>query len=100
MTDVRFFSSITKNALVGGKIMTFLYCICFSMLFTVSAYADYIDPSAVTYTAQAIAAVVVAIGALITVFRHKIVAFFKKDKGEAAKREIHLKDDSAEEEQK
>ncbi len=53
----------------------------------------YIDPSAVTYTAQAIAAVVVALGALITVFRHKIVAFFKKDKAETAKREIHIKDD-------
>ena len=60
---------------------------------TVSAYADYIDPSAVTYTAQAIAAVVVALGALATVFRHKIAAFFKKNKGETAKREIHLKDE-------
>ena len=51
------------------------------------------DPSAVTYTAQAIAAVVVALGALATVFRHKIAAFFKKNKGETAKREIHLKDE-------
>ena len=80
--------------------MFLLYCICFSVLFIVSASADYIDPSAVTYTAQAIAAVIVAIGALVTVFRHKIVAFFKKDKGEAAKREVHLKEDAAEEEQK
>ena len=80
--------------------MFLLYCICFSVLFTVSASADYIDPSAVTYTAQAIAAVIVAIGALVTVFRHKIVAFFKKDKGETAKREVHLKEDAAEEEQK
>ena len=80
--------------------MFLLYCICFSVLFIVSASADYIDPSAVTYTAQAIAAVIVAIGALVTVFRHKIVAFFKKDKGETAKREVHLKEDAAEEEQK
>ena len=58
----------------------------------------YIDPSAVTYTAQAIAAVVVALGALITVFRHKIVAFFKKDKAETAKREIHIKEDDNSEE--
>ena len=56
----------------------------------------YIDPSAVTYTAQAVAAVVVALGALITVFRHKIVAFFKKDKEITAKREIHVKDDDIE----
>ena len=53
----------------------------------------YIDPSAVTYTAQAIAAVVVALGALITVFRHKIVAFFKKDNTQNTKREIHIKND-------
>ena len=58
----------------------------------------YIDPSAVTYTAQAIAAVVVAIGALITVFRHKIVAFFKKDKAETGKREIHFKEEDNTEE--
>ena len=68
-----------------------LFTFLFSM--SVSASAEYIDPSAVTYTAQAIAAVVVALGALVTVFRHKIVAFFRKDKGETAKREIHLKDD-------
>ena len=57
----------------------------------------YIDPSAVTYTAQAIAAVVVAVGALITVFRHKIVAFFKRDKSETTKREIHIKDEGSDE---
>ena len=73
------------------KTVIFLFTFLFSM--SVSASAEYIDPSAVTYTAQAIAAVVVALGALVTVFRHKIVAFFKKDKGETAKREIHLKDD-------
>ena len=74
--------------------ISFLFhLICFAVICTVRAYADYIDPSAVTYTAQAIAAVVVALGALATVFRHKIAAFFKKNKGETAKREIHLKDE-------
>lgn len=77
--------------------LSFLFCfVCFSVMLIVSASAAYIDPSAVTYTAQAIAAVVVAVGALITVFRHKIVAFFKKDKGEAVKREIHIKEESEE----
>ena len=77
------------------KTLTFLYLFaCFCVIFMVPAFA-YIDPSAVTYTAQAIAAVIVAIGALITVFRHKIVAFFKKGKGEEAKREIHVIDDEA-----
>jgi len=74
--------------------------VCISVLLTVSACAAYIDPTAVTYTAQAIAAVVVALGALVTVFRHKIVAFFKKGKNETAKREIHVKETGASEEKK
>ena len=78
------------------KLFTFLYLfICISVILTIPAYA-YIDPSAVTYTAQAIAAVVVALGALVTVFRHKIVALFKKNKGESTKREIHVKEDREE----
>lgn len=78
------------------KLFTFLYLfICISVILTIPAYA-YIDPSAVTYTAQAIAAVVVALGALVTVFRHKIVALFKKNKGESTKREIHVKEDCEE----
>lgn len=55
----------------------------------------YIDPSAVTYVIQAVAGVVIAIGALLTVFRHKIVAFFKKGQGEQTKTEIHLKDEES-----
>lgn len=52
----------------------------------------YIDPSAVTYGVQAIAAVVVALGAVLAIFRHKIAAFFKKGKKEE-KAEIHFEDD-------
>ena len=75
------------------KILRFAYLfLCISVILTVNAFA-YIDPSAVTYTAQAIAAVVVALGALVTVFRHKIVAFFRKGKGETAKREIHVREE-------
>lgn len=62
------------------------------MFFTNYAHA-YIDPSAVTYVIQAVAGVVIAIGALITVFRHKIVAFFKKGKGDVEKKEIHIVED-------
>ncbi len=51
----------------------------------------YIDPSAVTYVIQAVAGVVIAIGACLTIFRHKIVAFFKKDK-DVQKKEVHFKD--------
>ena len=45
----------------------------------------YIDPSAVTYIIQAVAAAFIAVGALLTVFRHKIFAFFKKTKKEPNK---------------
>lgn len=50
----------------------------------------YIDPSAVTYIIQAVAGVVVALGALFAVFRHKIVAFFKKGSKDNTKKEIHF----------
>ena len=59
-----------------------------------SAHAHaYIDPSAVTYVIQAVAGVIIALGALITVFRHKIAAFFKKGKGASEKKEIHFEED-------
>ena len=61
-------------------------------LFSTVAFA-YIDPSAVTYVIQAVAGAVIAIGALLTVFRHKIIAFFKKGKKEETKKEIHIIED-------
>ena len=53
----------------------------------------YIDPSATTYVIQAVGAVVIALGAMLTVFRHKIIAFFKKGKSTEEKKEIHFEDD-------
>ena len=64
---------------------------CWWIILSINAHA-YIDPSAVTYIIQAVAAVFIALGALVTVFRHKIFAFFKKNSKKNAKREIHLKD--------
>ena len=65
-----------KKVLLGlGKFVYFFTG--FYVILTMNVHA-YIDPSAVTYGIQAIAAVVVAIGALIAVFRHKIAAFFKR----------------------
>lgn len=77
-------------------VFKFLYFgTCFFMLMGNTAFA-YIDPSAVTYIIQAVAAVFIALGALLTVFRHKIFAFFKKNSKQTAKREIHVKDDISE----
>lgn len=74
-------------------VVKFLYFgTCFFMLMGNTSFA-YIDPSAVTYIIQAVAAVFIALGAVLTVFRHKIFAFFKKNSKKTAKREIHVKED-------
>ncbi len=77
-----------------GRVSKFMYFMT-GWWFVLSLHAHaYIDPSAVTYVIQAVAAVFIAIGALITVFRHKIVAFFKKGKKDnAEKKEIHVKEE-------
>ncbi len=69
-----------------------LNTIALSEFFVKPVYA-YIDPSAVTYVIQAVAGVVIAIGACLTIFRHKIAAFFKKRKKEEGKKEIHFNEE-------
>ena len=66
---------------------------CFFASFTIYAHA-YIDPSAVTYVIQAVAGVLIALGAAFTIFRHKIFAFFKKNKknSEAEETTIEFKE--------
>ena len=79
-----------KIVLNLGKFMYF-FCAMFMMM---SFYSQaYIDPSATTYVIQAVGAVVIALGAMLTVFRHKIAAFFKKGKVTEEKKEIHFEDD-------
>ncbi|MBR6147769.1 MAG: hypothetical protein IKQ44_05325 [Lachnospiraceae bacterium] len=79
-----------KTVLQLGR---FLYFFC-AMFMMMSFYSQaYIDPSATTYVIQAVGAVVIALGAMLTVFRHKIAAFFKKAKGTEEKKEIHFEDD-------
>ena len=62
------------------------------VMLSMHAFA-YIDPSAVTYIIQAVAAAFIAIGAVLTVFRHKIASFLKRGKKTSEKREIHIKED-------
>lgn len=65
---------------IFGEVVKFIYFFsCFYNLFTIPVHA-YIDPSAVTYVIQAVAGVLIALGAAITIFRHKIFAFFKRNK--------------------
>ena len=84
---------LIKRALFWTANFLFFFDAFFN-LFTSYAHA-YIDPSAVTYIIQAVAGVVIAIGACLTIFRHKIAAFFKKNKSEE-KKEIHFKEDAEE----
>lgn len=62
------------------------------MMLSVYAYA-YFDPSATTYIIQAIGALLVAAGACLTVFRHKITSLFKGDKEGNSKEEIIVEED-------
>lgn len=80
-----------KNYILKVTKFMYFFTACFVML-SIHAHA-YIDPSAVTYIIQAVAAAVIAIGALLTVFRHKIFSFFKKNKKETTKKEIHIKEE-------
>ena len=76
------------------KLAKFMYFFtCWWVILSIDAQA-YIDPSAVTYVVQAVAGVFIALGALFTVFRHKIFAFFKKGSQNTAKKEIHIKEDT------
>lgn len=81
-----------KKTILRITKFAYFFTACFVML-SIHAHA-YIDPSAVTYIIQAVAAAFIAVGALLTVFRHKILAFFKKGKKETEKREIHVKEDA------
>lgn len=78
---------------VAGLLSFMYFFVCFFNLFTITAHA-YIDPSVVTYLIQGVAGVLIALGAALTIFRHKIFAFFKKNKknDEAEEEKLELKD--------
>ncbi len=76
-----------------GKTLSFFYFFnCFFALFTLPVHA-YIDPSAVTYIIQGVAGVLIALGAGLTIFRHKIFQLFKGKKADQEEEEkIEFKD--------
>lgn len=81
---------IKKSVYYGSLIIANMLAVMCVLTRPVFAY---IDPSAVTYVIQAVAGVVIAIGAMLTIFRHKIAAFFKKNK-DVEKKEVHFKEDA------
>lgn len=82
-------STIKKTALQLVKFTYFFSC--FFSFFTIYAHA-YIDPSAVTYVIQAVAGVLIALGAALTIFRHKIFKFLKSKKKDTPEEKIEFKD--------
>ncbi len=81
--------------IAAWSMVTGYFFVCYLFLSSNVAHA-YIDPSAVTYIIQAVAAVFIAIGAFLTIFRHKIAAFFKKGKSAETKREVHFTEEEPE----
>lgn len=78
------------------KSFKFLYFFtCFFVLLGNTSFA-YIDPSAVTYIIQAVAGVCIAVGAACTVYRHKIMKFFRKMKKKRNKKKNADKEQEAE----
>lgn len=63
--------------IILGIVGALYFGICFFILLSERAYA-YIDATSVTYIVQAVVGVFVAIGAVITIQRHKIVAAYRK----------------------
>lgn len=75
------------------KVTKFMYFFTAGfMMFSNYAHA-YIDPAATTLIIQTVGAIVIGVGAIFTVFRHKIMAFFKKGNGETERAEIHIIED-------
>lgn len=56
---------------------TMYFMTCFFIIFSCKAQA-YVDATSVTYVIQAVVGLFVAIGAVVTVQRHKIVAAYRK----------------------
>jgi len=68
------------------KAFIFIYFfVCFFILLGNTSFA-YIDPSAVTYVIQAVAGAAIAVGAACTVYRHKIMKFFRTWKKKRARK--------------
>ncbi len=62
---------------LGWSLATAYFAACFFVLMSIKALA-YVDATSVTYVIQAVVGIFVAIGAVITVQRHKIVAAWRK----------------------
>lgn len=84
-----------------GQLFKFIYFFtCFMFVFSSHAHA-YIDPSTVTYIIQGVAGVLIAIGAVVTISRHKIKAAWRKwYYGRAAKKNAKQQKKVAEENEK
>ncbi len=74
-----------KNEKDHESIQIHIFFVCFFILLGNTSFA-YIDPSAVTYVIQAVAGAAIAVGAACTVYRHKIMKFFRTWKKKRARK--------------
>lgn len=68
---------IIKNTVIWYTLSTIYFMVCFLIMLNSYSYA-YVDATSVTYIVQAIVGIFVAIGAVATVQRHKIIAAYRK----------------------
>lgn len=74
-----------KNEKDHESIQIHIFFCLFFILLGNTSFA-YIDPSAVTYVIQAVAGAAIAVGAACTVYRHKIMKFFRTWKKKRARK--------------
>lgn len=73
-------------------ILKFMYFFTWFFVLLGNTSFAYIDPSAVTYVIQAVAGVAIAVGAACTVYRHKIMKFFRNQKKKHARKKHQSED--------
>ena len=80
------------------KVLSFLFFFLCAMVMCISYAAAYIDPSAVTYIVQAVAAIVFAAGAAIGFYWRRIKRALKKKKNADEDEEYDDEDEDEDEE--
>lgn len=80
------------------KILSFLFFFLCAMVMCISYAAAYIDPSAVTYIVQAVAAIVIAAGAALGFYWRRIKRALKKKKDVDEDEEYDDEDEDEDEE--
>ena len=69
--------TVNRQKMMKKIICVFTLIVSLLVIMSINASA-YLDPSAMTYLIQIVAAIVISCGAVITIYRKKITLFIKK----------------------